>query len=264
MPLTLALTFAGRFQCRLATDPDPFDEPYGLRGTAIALPGEPPLDRVIRTSMAGACIRDGAPDVGVRVVASSLPDHPVARALDGAAVTLGPQTVAGGPFFEGWNGIVAPLGAEPLSEVDLLLEAPGGARLGRRRNSRVPARPLPTFEESQLASHVRAVAHDGSDWELDVRRRQLAARIGAAPKGAGAEAVCARLAAIEEMRAAYSSGYAQVYATTLDGPAELPSCAREWTDRDAPWPVELLFTLWDADSMTGVLAGRLDLPLAGT
>src|SRR5512133_460655 len=44
----LSLHFAGWFQCRLATDPDPADEPRGVSGFTFAYPGEPDLDRVIR------------------------------------------------------------------------------------------------------------------------------------------------------------------------------------------------------------------------
>ena len=44
----LRLRFGGWFQCRLATDPDPADEPRGVSGSIKALPGEPDLDRIIR------------------------------------------------------------------------------------------------------------------------------------------------------------------------------------------------------------------------
>ena len=44
----LTFHFDGWFQCRLATNPDPTDDPRGFSGSTIALPGEPDLDRVIR------------------------------------------------------------------------------------------------------------------------------------------------------------------------------------------------------------------------
>lgn len=44
----LIVAFEGWFQCRLPTDPDPTDEPWGITGGTFAGPGEPPLDRVIR------------------------------------------------------------------------------------------------------------------------------------------------------------------------------------------------------------------------
>src|SRR5204863_9269754 len=51
------LRFAGRFQCRLATDPDAYDDPWGhdssfgmysVQGPDPAAPDEPPLDRIVR------------------------------------------------------------------------------------------------------------------------------------------------------------------------------------------------------------------------
>ncbi len=36
----LVVNFAGWFQCRLATDPDPTDEPRGVSGFTFALAGE--------------------------------------------------------------------------------------------------------------------------------------------------------------------------------------------------------------------------------
>ncbi len=44
----LSITFAGWAQCRLPTDPDPYDEPRGVSGYMYAYAGEPDLDRLIR------------------------------------------------------------------------------------------------------------------------------------------------------------------------------------------------------------------------
>jgi hypothetical protein len=41
----LKLLFRGYFQMRMATDPDPADEPRGVSGYTFALPGEPDFDR---------------------------------------------------------------------------------------------------------------------------------------------------------------------------------------------------------------------------
>ena len=43
----LTINFEGYFQMRMATDPDPSDEPRGLSGYTFALPGEPDFDRVL-------------------------------------------------------------------------------------------------------------------------------------------------------------------------------------------------------------------------
>lgn len=72
-----AVRFTGRFQCRLATDPDPFDHPWGeqssfglyaVQGPDPNNPNEPPLDRVIRFQDAVAR-RPFCGPIGVSVVA---------------------------------------------------------------------------------------------------------------------------------------------------------------------------------------------------
>jgi hypothetical protein len=96
----LRLRFGGWFQCRLATDPDPADEPRGVSGSIKALPGEPDLDRIIRlqppvfrrshTRQVGVEVRE------VRLDGELLRHHPLA----GAAVDL-----LGDPVFKGENGV---------------------------------------------------------------------------------------------------------------------------------------------------------------
>lgn len=44
----LTLNFDGYFMCRVATDPDPSDDPYGTSGYTMALSNEPVLDQIIR------------------------------------------------------------------------------------------------------------------------------------------------------------------------------------------------------------------------
>jgi hypothetical protein len=44
----LQLDFEGYFMNRLATDPDPTDDPYGTSGYTMAVGGEPILDQKIR------------------------------------------------------------------------------------------------------------------------------------------------------------------------------------------------------------------------
>ena len=72
---TLQLEFEGYYQMRMATDPDPPDDPRGLSGYTFALPGEPDLDRKLhfQADERGAWPRvyglPGAPgpQIGVRV-----------------------------------------------------------------------------------------------------------------------------------------------------------------------------------------------------
>ena len=49
MHATMKIQFEGFWQCRLSTDPDPTREKRGTSGYTVALPREPPFDRVVRT-----------------------------------------------------------------------------------------------------------------------------------------------------------------------------------------------------------------------
>lgn len=72
----LYLSFEGYFQMRMATDPDPTDEPRGVSGYTFALAGEPDFDNLVhlQADEEGVCERrfgygknDTGPRVGVTV-----------------------------------------------------------------------------------------------------------------------------------------------------------------------------------------------------
>ena len=64
--MNIWLKFNGWFQCRLATDPDPTDEPRGVSGYVRAVAGEPDLDRILRLQPP-VVQRSYCPQVGVKV-----------------------------------------------------------------------------------------------------------------------------------------------------------------------------------------------------
>jgi hypothetical protein len=68
----LYLSFEGYFQMRMATDPDPTDEPRGVSGYTFALAGEPDFDNLVhlQPDEEGVCERRfgyGKNDIGPRV-----------------------------------------------------------------------------------------------------------------------------------------------------------------------------------------------------
>lgn len=74
--MRLYLSFEGYFQMRMATDPDPSDEPRGVSGYTFALAGEPDFDNLVhlQPDEEGVCQRrfgygknDQGPRVGVTV-----------------------------------------------------------------------------------------------------------------------------------------------------------------------------------------------------
>jgi hypothetical protein len=122
----IQLLFEGWFQCRLATDPDPSDEPRGVSGYMKALPGEPDLDRIIRLQPP-FFRRSYTPEVGV-VVREVV--------IDGVSDKASPYISAeinllDDPIFKGENGVVAEDGAEPI--VPFVLEVRKGSEAVSRR-----------------------------------------------------------------------------------------------------------------------------------
>ena len=62
------LAFNGWVQCRMATDPDPSNDPRGVSGYSFAVPGEPDLDQIIYfQNRKGVIHRSFCPEVGVKV-----------------------------------------------------------------------------------------------------------------------------------------------------------------------------------------------------
>ena len=62
------LAFSGWAQCRMATDPDPTNDPRGVSGYSFAVPGEPDFDRILYfQNRKGVVHRSFGPKVGVHV-----------------------------------------------------------------------------------------------------------------------------------------------------------------------------------------------------
>jgi hypothetical protein len=123
-----AVRFRGTFQCRLATDPDAFDHPWGVdssfgvfavQGPDPDNPDEPPLDRIVRFHEAVA-LRPFCTPIGVFVTS-------IEAELDGARVQfdvgdplIGLQVRLGEACkFDGRNRTFAPDGFEPISDFRL-------------------------------------------------------------------------------------------------------------------------------------------------
>ena len=125
---TPTVRFTGRFQCRLATDPDPWDHPWGVnssfgvyavQGSDPDHPDEPPLDRIVRFQDAVA-LRPFCGPIGVSVsnveaeVGGSTVRFPAGDPLIGQPVALGPNCK-----FESRNRTFAPDGFEPIGDFRL-------------------------------------------------------------------------------------------------------------------------------------------------
>ena len=269
--MELHLGFSGWFQCRLATDPDPFDEPRGVTGWTFAQPGEPDLDRVVRFQPEGVTARLGCERMAVGVVVDrvTLGDQlQTEHELLGAPVRLVAQD-GRPPVFEGRNGAVADDSIEPIVPL-VPMVGDGDRRFGRaaaasysfpyaglRGRGGVPGSPgAPTL--IQTATGITDIT---SVW-----RARLAALRAATPAGpVERAAVDAR---IDGIRNGVGLGLFNValmsWAAELRGPVELGAAAPLPTPpvTTVPWSWRLWMGGWDADALGGFAVGELTVPLA--
>ena len=277
----LTLDFDGWFQCRLATDPDPTDEPRGVSGFTFALAGEPDLDRVIRFHDPVAP-RSCAPAVGVFVRAvwlagKRLPAHP----LLGAPIEL-----LGGPRFESRNyvlrdssqGAIVPfrlrigfVGGDVIEREDVLYPPDPGLPLHRvppafheRRGSLIPL----TLDRIKIADATGIVDPIAYRRERRALLEAERARTGDAVARAALDRRIAELA-IERpdaLQVATLSLYND-YRFDINGPARVAdhqgrlAGAHGDIDQTQDWPIAFWMGAWDSDTLCGYVRGMLSVPL---
>jgi len=267
----LVLRFDGWFQCRLATDPDPADEPRGVSGWTFAVGDEPDLDRVIRFQDP-PFHRSHGPTVGVQVREVEVDEAQVdGHRLVGARVELDGQ-----PKFEGRNGLVAEDGQEPIHPFALRISG-GGVVVERVDRLDPLGRPIsevsPGFlrrrmgngVESDRAAVAEVLAATGIDdperhrqARVDNLRDELAATTDP-DRGAAIRKRLRSVRAVMPIRVSYAFdvgefGDAGVIRDDGAGLGQL--------DPVAPWPLALWLGGWDADALCGFASGRLTIPSA--
>ena len=156
-----ALRFRGRFQCRLATDPDAFDDPWGhnssfgvyaVQGPDPDHPDEPPLDRIIRFSDPVA-LRPFCDPVGVVVTGVEAQVGGATVTFDAGDPALGePVTLGSGCVFDGRNRAFAPDGFEPIADFRLAI----GTRFAGASAPAVP-RPSPNDPPGSTAPYADGI-----------------------------------------------------------------------------------------------------------
>jgi hypothetical protein len=129
----LVIEFGGWILIRLATDPDPPDEPRGISGYSFAFGNEPDLDRVLRFTVPkdqkAFFPRSHAPRIGVTVSKAIRIDGEktaTLAALEGAVVNLLDE-----PKLENRNWTLTPAGFEPIVPFKLEIKKARGIRLFR-------------------------------------------------------------------------------------------------------------------------------------
>ncbi|HEY0167531.1 MAG TPA: hypothetical protein VGB75_10865 [Jatrophihabitans sp.] len=280
----LTLGFEGFVQVRLATDPDPSDEPRGVSGWTHAVAGEPDLDRVLvlQDDDPRRVRRSRGPRVGVTVrsveidgVASS--GHP----LLGARVEL-----LDAPKFEGRNWVIASDGAEPIYPLHLRISAPGLVldkrdALTDSAGASIPfyligpqdlERRTPTMEgdpgaQAEVMAALGVPDNDPVAWR-QARKNVLREDLDAldAADEVTATALRVRIADIEAGGIAEALvGIRMRYRLLVHGPgsSSVPAGALPGkVGDDADWKLDFWVGGWDADALCMYLRGAAEIPLA--
>ena len=263
----LSLGFEGWFECRLATDPDPSDEPRGVSGWTYAVGDEKDLDRVIRTQPEGTVGRLHGPAIGVTVREVSehgkqAPDH----VLIGAPVTL-----LNDPVFEGRNGLASEDTEEPVFPFHIRIAQD---TVVLRREHREVATGLWNFEMSAgFANPVEISEATGINDPVAFRRQrrsQLERSMEKATSEAERVALKRRLDDIDRLDGGprpITVGMLRAglrYRYILEGPwFEVRDPERQLAGLvdGSPWIASIWMGCWDADALCGYMKGPLELPL---
>jgi hypothetical protein len=276
------LHFEGWFQCRMATDPDPTDDPHGVSGPTFTVPGEPPFDRVIRLQDPVSPRYPHTDDIGVQVVRVTIDDEPVAaHPLLGAAVTL-----EDGAQYQQRNLITVPNAFTVIVDPFDLQIAGEGVTLRRRALWDV-TRPQLTFDEVfldaellaprlntiEVRSAIVAEATGLLDY-TEVRRqrlRDLEAQLESATDPTTRLALGKRIGAIradaimggQQLAATQFMGMRASYAFPLNDRAHVDDPDNRLggtVGRSQLWPVAFWFGGYDVDALCGFMRGQLSVP----
>ncbi|MGW2031023.1 hypothetical protein [Streptomyces spinosus] len=273
----LTLEFAGWFIARLATDPDPTDEPRGVSGSTFALAGEPDLDRIIvLKDPSPAILRSHMPPIGVTVTRATAAGAEI-PALHGAAVDL-----LGDPIFENRNFILTFAGREPIVPFHLEITGPG-LRLEREMvmwsgHPGTPVHHIPRDELEKFGGRiyrtdpemVLAETGIGDPYESRIKRRELL--VSDLARETDPVRVAGLRKRIRELDIAVANPQDErvINLTALEE-FNFPLTGKAVADGEAlgdltpdvtrPWTVDFWMGGWDADLLCGYLKGSLTVPL---
>jgi hypothetical protein len=275
----LEIFFAGHFSCRLATNPDPFDEPRGKLGMTRAYPGEPDLDRHIRLSLPSTF---RTREIGGQILAPVVIFHtaPQFQCLNGLEVSLG-EVDGRLPCFEGRDTAVADPGREPVIPLRVVLgdKSRGGLQIEYcnslldRGKQRVDFTENYTWQ-NRLGDKLRLVANDLRDeWadNIQLRKAVLEEELFYSDAGSPLRAVLSDRLRMYESEALMSySRQLRAQIIECDTPHHISYLeSSRWTCPNAPdfsslnkWPLLLAFLGFDPDALAGICVGSVTIPLA--
>ena len=292
----LALHYEGWCQIRLATNPDPTDEPRGVSGFSFALAGEPDLDRVIRFQDP-VYPRPFAPAVGVRVTSvqqhgAALNAHPLLGAdvvlLNEDGVPPAHPRDPRGPRFEARDYILADPGDEAIWPYHIRFER-DGVVLARKASfgpdyedlpiHRIPHEVIIRYGGGMKIAWAEVAAATGITDPIAYRvqrREQVRARLKETADEVERAALSLRLRELEfspnsereeqgegtDRRTLALSGIqTRNFPLTGDATVEDAEGALGPVDTDASWPTTFWFGGWDCDALCSYVKGVVLVPL---
>ena len=272
----LIINFAGWFQCRLATDPDPTDEPRGVSGFTFALAEEPDFDRVIRFHHPVAP-RSHGPQVGVFVTSVSVAgqevaDHPLLR----ASVHLLDEAK-----FESRNYVVRDGSMGPIDPFHLQIS--GKEVILRREDILYPADPNlklhhipPSFLARRgslmpmMVDRVRIADATGITDPIAYRKKRrelLQADLQQTDDPVIQAALEKRIRELgltdPRKLQVITLSYYNDYRFDINGPADIidpHNRLRDDVDTSQDWPLAFWMGGWDSDALCAYVRGMLTIP----
>ena len=264
----LTLRFSGWVSCRLATDPDPFDDPRGnLSGfRQLAYAGEPDLDRTIRFQnppfMRSHCEAIGVFVKSVARGAADIAGHP----LMGAAVDL-----LDGPVLEGRNHVIALDQSEPIFPFHFELRK-GSTRVSRALLPKDENYPFPEFKpvpggvDPNIVLAATGKQDLVADWTYRLQLLRVELSSATEDRKPGLEE---RIAMLDSTIAGFlPRGMFQIsmrWRNALNGPVSgTPNTFfGAPVDGVKPWVADLWFGGFDADAQSFFCSGTLSIPEPG-
>ncbi len=290
----LELEFEGWFQLRMATDPDPTDEPRGLSGYTFALPGEPDFDGLLhlQPGEAGVCERRYGPEpdapgprVGVTVRRATRNGTPLPElvgapiAMPGARLVERNGLVVRNDYFAIdplrvtlTSGCVVILDRTDLldpADPTLTIDRAGSAALERRQ----PTTWTRNSDEVAAATGLPVpVTDDALIADRRARQANLQALLAVTTdpvERAGLETRIAELRILHQWwnqsggqpidRRAYTLALqASGWSVAMNGPVQANDVG---ADPDQPWKLAFWLGGWDGDALAGYLRGSWSVPL---
>lgn len=275
---SLLIKFGGWFQCRLATDPDPADEPRGVDGYIHAVAGEPDLDRIIRLQPSDQSVRRSyCPVVGVKVTSVYLDqhksnDHPLVGAL---------VDFLDNPKFEGRNGILAVAGEEAVFPLHIQIRK-NNCLIQRKFDDNIKFPPLRQEDRTKfrnlqatgininpgLIEEVTGIIDLASVWQERIEKIQ--SDLAKTTNEIEIAAMKSRIGSMSNTGIARFFSARMLYSMSLTGTALFEDTDNFFPGKptglgpNEPWTLEFWCGGWDADAQSGQIIGYLGIPIASS